>query len=446
MNQMLVGRVLYPFHEWAKGKTTFPWFRRLEESQWWPLHQLRDYQDQRLRHLLSFAARHVPYYSRVLAEHGISPEDIHSTDDLRRLPFLTRAMVHEHFDALRSRVPRRGTQRISTGGSTGEPATILVDMERMGFGEGSRLRAQRWLGVEPGDREIVLWGSPIETGRQDIIRATRDRLLNSRLLSAFDLSEAALARYADVIASYQPVKMYGYASAVHLLARFLRSTNRRLPRSLRAIFTTAEPLFDFQRAEIEAAFECRVGTEYGARDAGLIASECQDGRLHIPAEGIHVEIVDPDADGIGEIAVTVLDSMVFPTIRYRTGDIGSLDPSPCSCGRSLPSLRAVEGRQTDFLVKPQGGYVHALAVIYPLRGMAGIRAFQVVQEEPDLVRVSIVPDAGFPAQRDEDVRTAIRAVLGPTIRVKVDRVDAINRTRSGKFRYVVSHVAAMASR
>src|SRR5947207_138672 len=82
--------------------------------------------------------------------------------------------------APRARARRRGVQRTSTGGSTGEPVTILVDMARMGFGEGSRLRAQRWFGVEPGEREIVLWGSPIELGRQDVVRGVRDWLLNSR--------------------------------------------------------------------------------------------------------------------------------------------------------------------------------------------------------------------------------------------------------------------------
>jgi len=441
MHPAIVRRVLYPAHERLKGKPTFQWLQRLEGTQRWSRERLLDYQAERLRLLMAFAVRHVPYYARVFAEHGMSPGDVRTPEDLRRLPFLTRAGLREHFGALRARAPRRGVQRIATGGSTGEPVAILVDMARMGFGEGSRLRAHRWFGIEPGEREIVLWGSPIELGRQDAVRTVRDWLLNSRLLSAFDLSETALARYVAAIRQYRPAKMYGYASAIYLLARYIEATGTRPPIGLKAIFTTAEPLFDFQRKTIQAVFQCPVAVEYGARDAGLIANECPDGRLHIPIEGMHVEIADPDAHGVGEIVVTVLDSHVFPIVRYRTGDVGSLDTSACPCGRGLPSLRAVEGRQTDFLVTPDGRCLHALAVIYPLREMSGIASFQVVQNAADRVNVSIVPGAGFREGDGELVKSSLRTVLGRAVAVDVRTVTAIERTRSGKFRYVVSHVA-----
>ena len=441
MYSTLVRHVLFPLHERLKGKPTFPWLHRLEESQWWSRERLLEYQAHRLRSLTTNAARHVPYYARLFAERGLAPTDIRSTDDLARLPCLTRAHLRDHFRTLQAAGAGPRSQRISTGGSTGEPVTVLVDMTRMGFGEGSRLRSHRWFGIEPGSREIVLWGSPIELGGQGIVRSLRDRLLNSRLLSAFDLGEPALARYAAFIDRYRPVKMYGYASALYLLARYVEARRWTPPTSLQAIFATAEPLFDFQRKTIEAAFRCRVAVEYGARDGGLIANECPDGGLHIPAEGIHVEIADADADGVGEIVVTILDSHVFPMIRYRTGDLGCLAPDSCRCGRSLPRLRSIEGRQTDFIVTPDHRCLHALALIYPLRDMDRIKSFQVLQERVDLVRVSVVPQPSFTRADVAAVEQKLATVLGDAIHVDVQTVDAIERTRSGKFRYVISKVA-----
>jgi phenylacetate-CoA ligase len=437
----VVGRLLFPLHERLKGKPTFEWLRRLERTQWLPADRLRAYQADRLQALITYACERVPYYQELFSAHGLAPSTIKGPDDLHQVPPMTRALLREHFDRLCARPLPRRVQRMATGGSTGAPVTILVDMQRMGFTEGARLRAHRWFGLPPGVPEVVLWASPIEVRQQDRLRSLRDKLLNSRLLSAFDLGEPALKRYAAYISRVEPHKMYGYASALYLLARYAEAVGWRPPASLRAVFATAEPLFDFQRATIEAAFRCRVATEYGARDGGLIANECPARGLHIPIEGMHVEILGDRGDGVGEIVVTVLDSFAFPIIRYRTGDLGSLTEDVCPCGRTLPRLRAVEGRRTDFLVTPDGRCVHALAIIYPLRESPRLRQFRVVQDTVDHVTVMVVTEPSFSTVDEGLLRRRIGAALGDGVAIDVMRVEEIDPTPSGKFRYVTSRVA-----
>ena len=111
---------------------------------------------------------------------------------------------------------------MSTGGSTGSPVTVLVDRERAALADAIRLRCHRWYDAGPGTREIALWGSPIESTKQDRVRTLRDHLINSKFLSAFDLGEATLARYAQVVRRYRPQKLFGYASALALLAGYLQ--------------------------------------------------------------------------------------------------------------------------------------------------------------------------------------------------------------------------------
>jgi phenylacetate-coenzyme A ligase PaaK-like adenylate-forming protein len=442
MHPLLVRHVLYPLHERVMGKRTFWWLRELERTQWLSPAELRQYQFRRLSALLRFAYQRVPYYRQLLDEAALPPDRITSLEDFSRVPALSRTLLGARFSDLQARPQLSRVQRMSTGGSTGVPVTVVVDMHRMGFGEAARMRAHRWFHLEPGGRAIALWGMPAHLTIKDRARTVRDRLMNWRMLSAFDMSEGALAHYATVIRRYRPEKMYGYASAFHLLATYLLTTSWRPPRELRAIFTTAEPLFDFQRKTIEAAFSCLVATEYGSRDGGLAALECPDGGLHVPAEGMHVEVEGRGPDGLGEIVVTVLDSFAFPIIRYQTGDLGRLEPDPCRCGRSLPLLGAVQGRQTDFIVTPDGRCVHALAVIYPLREIDTIREFQVVQSAIDHVTVSVVPAAGFSAGDVRRIEDQLRLRLGEDIRVDVATTAAISRTAAAKFRYVVSHVAA----
>ena len=441
MNERLVSRYLFPLHERLKGKPTFQLLAELEASQWLPPRRLEEYRLRRLRRFLEFVHEHVPYCRALFDEHGLRPRSVHSFEDLGHLPFLTRDILQTRFDDLRARATLPGVHRRSSGGSTGTPVTVLVDMERMGMGEAGRLRAHRWYGVEPGTREIVLWGTPARTGALERVRQLRDRFLNTRVLSAFDMGDQGLRRHAATIQRVRPTQMFGYASAFHLVASHFQRERLDPPVGLKAVFTTAEPLFDFQRKTIEAALGCPVGVEYGCRDGGLVALECPSGGLHILAESMHVEILDPDVDGRGEIVLTNLDSRAFPILRYRTGDIGALDPTPCPCGRSLPKLRGVEGRRTDFLVTPSGRVLHALSAIYVLRDSPSVREFRVVQDAPDHLLVEIVPSGAFGEAEQAALRAQFVPAFGSDLRVSFEAREEILRTAAGKFRYVESRIA-----
>ena len=445
MNPVLVRKIIYPLHEFSKGKPTFEWLPILEQSQWRVAERILADRNSALQNFIAYAYNHVPYYRRLMDDKKVCPGDIKSTADLYLIPYLTKPDLRTHFQDLQvSPAPPR-TQVISTGGSTGAPATVLVSMESHGFAEAARLRAQGWFGLKPGDREMVLWGSPIELGRQSRWREGRDRLLNSRLLSAFDLSEQALARYIIKIRTFRPLKLYGYASALAYLADYMIKTGQTADSSWpKAVFATAEPLLPHQRQAIKDAFHCPAVVEYGARDAGLIAHECPEGRLHINAERMIVEIDEDQSfatPGKGEIVITNLLSSAMPLIRYRTGDIGQLDASECACGRGLPLMSCVEGRQTDFLVTPSGRVLHALAIIYPIREAPGVLEFQVVQDTVREVVVRLVADRTFSASNTKTLVEKARLALGNEVSVKIEKVTAIPRLPSGKFRYVVSAVA-----
>jgi len=445
MHRAVVDRVMFPLQEWIKGKPTYALLRELEKSQWLDGEALRELQFRSLRRHLDFAYREVPYYTRLLDEHGLQPSRIQSFEDFSRIPYLTRDDLRRHFAELQPRRRRRGVQAMSTGGSTGSPVTVLVDRERAALADAIRLRCHRWYDAGPGTREIALWGSPIESTKQDRVRTLRDRLINSKCLSAFDLGEATLARYAQVVRQYRPQKLFGYASALALLAGYLRREGWRPdPGSVRAVFTTAEPLYDFQRALIGSVFGCPVSVEYGCRDAALMATECPSGGLHIPVEAVTVEILPTpgESDGDrGEIVVSNTHSFAMPIIRYRTGDIGAFERAACGCGRALPRLRSVEGRRTDFLVTRGGRVMHALAAIYVLREVPGIRQFQLIQERVDLVRVTVAPDVGFPATATDQIVAKLEGLFEGEIAVELELVASIPPLPSGKHRYVISRVA-----
>jgi phenylacetate-CoA ligase len=440
----LVSSVLFPLHELAKGHDTLRIRRFFERSQWWTAEQLELRQVQRLRSLLVRAAKRVPYYRRLFDELRFDPRALLSLHDLERLPFLTKDLIRRNLEELKAKGAR--LRPFNTGGSTGEPLQFFIGKERVSHDVAAKWRATRWWGVDIGDPEIVVWGSPIELNVQDRVRELRDRFLRTELLPAFEMSEKRLDEFLDRITQTRPKMIFGYPSALSLIAGHAAARGRNLRSAgVEVAFVTAEQLFEHQKNAIADAFGCPVANGYGGRDLGFVAHECPEGGLHVTAEDILVEIVDEKGSVLskgetGEIVVTHFASSDFPFVRYRTGDMGTLSEWLCPCGRGLPLLEAVHGRTTDFIVAEDGTVMHALAVIYALRDVPGVKNFKVVQEDRSCTRVFVIPENGFSQEAEDKIRARLSERLGKGVRISMERVDEIPRSASGKHRYVESRV------
>ncbi|MFZ5504162.1 MAG: phenylacetate--CoA ligase family protein [Pseudomonadota bacterium] len=446
----LVSGLVFPLQERLKKHSTVADRRAMEDSQWWPRERLEALRVQRLRALLTHAAAHVPYYRDLFARIGFDPAAVSSVADLQRLPFLDKPLIRAHTDALKAD-DARGLARFNTGGSSGVPLIFYIGLERVSRDVAAKWRATRWWGVDIGDPEIVLWGSPIELGAQDRVRLLRDRLMRTRLLPAFEMSDAKVDGFIDEIRALRPKMLFGYPSAFAHIARHAQRQGVRMDDlGIKVVFVTSERLYDHQRTLIEQSFGAPVANGYGGRDAGFIAHQCPSGSLHITAEDVIVEIVDREGRVLppgesGEIVVTHLATRDFPFVRYRTGDVGvqaAPDDAPCACGRTLPVLKEVQGRSTDFIVARDGTVMHGLALIYIVRDMPGVAGFRIEQESLDLTRVKVMTEPGFPADGDARIRAGMKARLGESVEVVVEHVAQIAAEGSGKFRYVVSKVAA----
>lgn len=436
---------VFPLHERLKHHSTVAVKNAMEQSQWWTREQLLAYQSERLQSLLTYVNEHVPYYQRLFAEQGIQVSEIKTASDLFRLPFLTKPVIREHSENLKAN-NAEGLSRFNTGGSSGEPLVFYIGNERVSHDVAAKWRATRWWDVDIGDKEIVLWGSPIELGSQDYVRLVRDKLLRTKLLPAFEMSEAKLDRFIEEIRAFRPKMLFGYPSAFALLAKHAEVRNITMnDLGIKVVFVTSERLYDYQREAIEAAFGCPVANGYGGRDAGFIAHQCSSGSLHITSEDIIVEIVDAQGNVLppgesGEIVVTHLATRDYPFIRYKTGDVGVLSDQTCSCGRGLPVLAEVEGRTTDFIVAQDGALMHGLALIYVVRDMETVANFKIVQESLHSTKVLVVPKSGFDQRSETHIVEGFKSRLGKGVDIVVERVEEILPERSGKMRYVISHV------
>ncbi len=442
----LISGAVFPLHEKLKGHTTVSVKKAMENSQWWSREALETYRVQRLQAFLSQVYAHVPYYRSLFDGLGFDVSSVKSVTDLQQLPFLDKKLIKDNQQDLKADNATQLSQ-FNTGGSSGEPLVFFIGHSRVSHDVAAKWRATRWWDVDIGDREIVLWGSPIELGAQDRFRLLRDRMFRSTLLPAFEMSETHLNEFIAAIRSIRPRMLFGYPSVLAHIAQHAESKGLPLDDlGINVAFVTSERLYPEQREKIERSFGCKVANGYGGRDAGFIAHECPEGGMHITAEDIIVEIVDsqgnvvPDGES-GEVVITHLFTDDFPFIRYRTGDVASLSTETCSCGRGLPMLKEIHGRTTDFIIAADGTVMHGLALIYVLREIEAITSFKIIQETLEWTRVEVVGDEHFSEQHVATIRSGFKQRLGENVSIDVERVEKIKPERSGKYRYVISKVA-----
>ena len=449
MNQSLytkfVSRCLFPVHEKLKQHHSVRILQLLELSQWLTKDKIIEQQGQRLHNFIANADQNIPYYRDLLDSLGLTPDDFHCASDLSKLPFLTKPIITANYAQFTA--PNAGKMiNFSTAGSSGTPLAFLVGMDRVSHDVAEKWRATRWWGVDIGDKEQVVWGSPIELGTQDRIKQIRDLLLRSKLLPAFDLTPQKIEQFLLKITNYRPKMLFGYPSVYALMAKYALAHEIKLDNlGIKVVFVTSELLYSHQREVIEQVFGCPVANGYGGRDAGFIAHQCPEGGMHISAEDIIVEIVDPDGNVVpdgqsGQVVTTHLATGDFPFIRYRTGDVATISTKKCACGRGLPMLEDIHGRTNDFITTADGRLMHGSTLTYVMREFAGIANFKIIQHSALAIEIILVMESGQLADSlRAEINRAFKQRLGQEVEVAIILTEHIAVEKSGKYRFLISN-------
>lgn len=169
------------------------------------------------------------------------------------------------------------------------------------------------------------------------------------------------------------------------------------------------------------------------------------------SETMILEILDANGQAVapgqtGEAVITGLHSQAQPFIRYRTGDMLKASAEHCKAGRSLHVIDEVVGRSTDFIIAADGTIMHALAVIYVLRAIDGMGEFKIIQHSTTELEVQFVPadeyanDSRWQQTAEQAITTQLKQRLGQSTEIILNKMNSIPPEKSGKHRYVVSHV------
>jgi len=448
MYQKLVKHLIFPLHEKIIGRKTYEYLTTLERLQWASREKMEQLKFRKLKELLMHAERNVPFYAARFRDAGFNPSKMHSIEDFKVLPLLTKSEIRQNLVKMQWKDCPGGLHRYNTGGSSGEPLVFYFDRRSQAYDAAARALTHRWWGIDIGDRELYFWGSPLEITKQDRIKDLRDRLTNQLLISAFELSREKIPNFVQEFKRLRPRCVFGYPSTIALFCEMAAKQNYRLDDvGIQVVFCTAEVLYGNQRNSISEYFGGVPVTDgYGSREGGFISHQCKEGTYHAMDPNYVIEYlrdgqeVKPGKDG--EIVITHLDAWGMPFIRYRTGDVAQPGNGACKCGRGFSTMTRIQGRATDFIITPDGRWQHGLSVIYVVRDIQGVEEFKIIQEDVDYVRVLLrVHEEFYPADGNERIVRGLKTRMGDEVNVTVEMVHEIPRDSSGKYRFVVSKVA-----
>jgi phenylacetate-CoA ligase len=419
-----------------------------------PLDEIVALQSRRVRAMVAHAYDSVPYYRDVMDAARLHPRDVRTAEDLARLPVLSgKELAHDPKRFLSRRYANGRALELQSSGTSGYAKAISYDAAALflSLAHGHRQRhvLAPFVGKTYGYREMHL------VRERSVAHQLREFYeAHSWTPGTVDLERSRASPgepFEDTIArvnAFKPDVVRGYGAHVGALFRFAWMHQLPLHRP-RCVAYGADRMADADRVLIEGELGVPVISTYQAAEALRIGFQCEErNAFHLSIDHTAVRVVDAQGapvppGGKGEIVISNLVNRASVLLNYRLGDLVTLGAAPCPCGRSLPTIGAIDGRADDFVVREHGGRVHALVVLAPLLRVAGVLQLQLVQEEPARFRLTVVcaPRSDW-ASIGRDLDAALRSTVGGSIALDIERADTIAPEASGKVRSVISRCRA----
>lgn len=431
----------------AQGAALLALQFQLGRSQWWRPEDILQQQFRQLEPLLAHAAATVPFYRERFKAAGYDPVgDGVTPETWLKLPCLKRDDIQSAGRSLMSGQVPAGHGRLFehfTSGSTGKPLHAYGTELTHFFWMALTLRDHLWHKRDMGGKLASIRSKVSDGARQGWGPAT-DAVFATGPSAALNI-QADLDTQLKWLMQQAPDYLLSHPSNLAALARRCREQDIRLPQ-LREVRSFGETLPPGLRDLCRKAWNVPLVDTYSAEEVGYIALQCpQHEHYHVQAENLLVEVLgnqgQPCAPGeTGKVVVTTLHNFAMPLLRYEIGDYAEVG-EPCPCGRGLPVLQRIMGRQRNLVTLPDGRQHWPSFPSNLWLSVAPVRQFQLTQKSLEHIDIRIVAERSLTADEEARLTALLNEQLGYPFRLTFCRVERIERKPNCKFEDFVSELS-----
>lgn len=406
--------------------------------------ELRAIQEERLLKTVGRVYEKVAPYRKKMEEAGLTPADIASLDDLKKLPFITKQDLRDHYPFGFCAVPREQFARVhSSSGTTGKPTPTVFAKSDLDVWSECVARIACAGGATAEDMAQICFGFGMFTGAEGLQRGL-ERVGAAIVPSSAGNSEKQMLYMKD-FGTTLLVATPSYAMRLSEVAREMGLEPAR-DLSVKTLLVGSELLTDAMREEMRRAWgrDVKITTNYGMSElmGPGISGECLEGDgLHINEDFFIPEIIDPKTGEVlpegelGELVITCIKREGMPLVRYRTGDLTRLSYAPCRCGRTTCRMENLQGRSDDMLkvngVRLFPSQIEEIVLAIPELGPH----YEILVEREGYsdrmtvrVELATLTDSFRVLEEIErTVKAKLKTVLGLSVRVKLESPNTLQR-------------------
>ncbi len=391
---------------------------------------------------LSNAQVNVPYYRKLMKNMRLDKRNIIS--DLGQMPVLTKEIIRLHDKEMFSeKFNEEFKYWMNTGGSTGEPLKFPVSAN---FELLHQKCLYHLMGRVENDVIVSVDGSRIS---KDLIDNNTFWLVSNDNLpygsvhySTLFMNDENLSYYINHLNKLKPALMRGYPSGIEKIAKYIITNRISLEFNLKGIYLTSE-FFDNSNAQLlRKAFNCPVYGQYGHSEVSIFAFTLADSLEYFcsPLYG-YTEVLDENGNHVkpdesGEIVVTGYSNKVMPFVRYRTGDIAIYGGTT----NGVVKLKSLQGRSVDYIINSDLKKVYLTGLIFGghLKSFEKIKLWQIEQNEPGYVRITIVKETEYTEIHENEI---VQLFLNAGFKSQVFYVNDIPLTDRGKRKFLIQNIS-----
>lgn len=432
----ILKKAILPIADKAMHTNLMHYYRKIKKMQIWSNEEIQEWQDMKLQSLIMFAYENTKYYKELFDKNNIDYREIKTCYDLKGIPVLTKENIRDNFKDI---IPRNSDsiphKKSSTGGSTGDPLIYYQDNNSWSFCNANNIFNWERTDYRYGNKFVALGSTSLFVSKKASFKHKIYYKLKNKIgLNGVNMSDEVCKEYIDFIKKNKIRFIYGYASSVYLLAKYVIKTNQKI--DIKACFTTSEVMQEHFRESILKAFNCDIMNCYGANDGGVTAFALNNSPFNIGYNCL-VRVENTENENSGPALLTDLFNYAMPLINYKIGDEIELLDNINDTMHNGQLINKVNGRISDVIELENGNTLTGPGFTVLFKDIP-VDYYCIEKNGKNSLICWTIKLSNFNDNHEKLIIETIYKHAGKNINIEMRYTDKPFLTSSGKRKYFIS--------